>query len=212
MGGMRGVRKDGVAHVCARRVLRDQRAMHWQEASRGRGSSSTSPDLRLGCDPLWTLPVGVAGLGRGEEAGTRRGGCRAWSGRVAASLAALLHSSISHLLQHPDQVLEAEFSSPLAPLGFFAALCCASACFPSRAAALLLTLSVQALELPDAGLPCSCLSQAKPSCCCSDLEPPSLELPQQHTSIHPILFEALYVMGQQLRGCRDPFLEALSTF
>lgn len=93
-------------------------------------------------------------LGPGEVvAGLGQGG---W-------LQALLHCSISHLLQHPDQVLEAEFSSPLAPLGFFAALCRTSACFPSRAAALLLTLSLQALGLPDAGLPCSVPKPSPPA-------------------------------------------------
>lgn len=53
---MWGVRKGGVACVRARRVLRDQRAMHWQKASRGNGSSSTCPDSRLGCD-IQALPV-----------------------------------------------------------------------------------------------------------------------------------------------------------
>lgn len=149
---MWGLRKGGVACVRARRVLRDQRAMHWQEASRGSGSFSTGPDLRLGCD-LWALPEGVAGLGRGEEAGSRRCGCSLDAeGWAAASLSCL---------QHPDQVLKAGFSSPLAPLGFLLPCVFLLLFFPRRAAALLLTLSLQALGLPDAGLPWSCLSPSQ---------------------------------------------------
>lgn len=156
MGGMWGVRKDGVACVRARRVLRDQRAMHWQEASKGSGSFRTCPDLRLGCDPSWALPVGAAGLGRGEEAGARRGGRRACSGRVAASLAAGGQAASLPCLQCPDKVLEAGFSSPLAPLGFLLP-CVLSACFPPEQL-LFCSLCLQALGLPDVGLPWSCLS------------------------------------------------------
>lgn len=75
--------------------------------------------------------------------------------------ARLLHTSISPLPdlgQHPDQVLEAGFISPHAPLGFVLPCVLLLLVFPSRAAALLLTLSLPALGLTDAGLPWSCLS------------------------------------------------------
>lgn len=95
-------------------------------------------------------------------------------------------------LQHPDKVLEAGFSSPLAPLGFLLPCVLLLLVFPSRAAALLLTLSAS----PGAARcwSASVLPVPKPKPSphfCSDLRTPSLELPQQHISIHPILFEAL---------------------
>lgn len=208
-----------MACVRARRVLRDQRAMHWQEASRGSGSFRTCPDSRLGCDPSWALPMGAAGLGRAEEAGARRGGCRACSGRVAASLASCwgpgCRTAASFpCLQHPDKVLEAGFSSPLAPLGFLLPCVLLLLVFPSRAAALLLTLSAS----PGAARCWSALVLPVPK--------PKPSPPVSARTWEPLLWSCLSstspstlfclkhfnVMGQQLRGCPNPFLKALSTF
>lgn len=178
---MWGSRKDGVACVRARRVFGDQRATHWQEASRGSGSFSTCRESRLGCDS-WALPVGVAGLGRGEEAGARRGGCK------PCCLAR----------QHPSpacSILTKSWKQDSAPPLLPGSFCCRVSrfCLFSPAEQLLfcslcLCKPWGCQMLVCLGLTCP---QAKPSCCCSDLGPPSLELPQQHTSIHPILFEAL---------------------
>lgn len=142
--------------------------------------------------------LGWQGWGKGKRLGPD----------VAASLAAEGWAAESlPCLQHPDQVLKAGFSSPLA-------LCLASAFIPSRAAALLLTLSASpgaarcwsALVLP--------VPKPKPS-------PPAAAqtwdpLPWRCLSSTPpsplFCLKHFNVTGQQLRGCPDPFLEALSTF
>lgn len=141
--------------------------MHWQEALRGSGSFS--PDLRLGCDPSWALPVGLAGLGK-----------RLGPGEVAANLAAEGWAAAQqHLpcLQHPDEVLKTVFSSPLASLVLLPCVLLLLV-FSSRAAALLLTLSLPVLGLPVAGLPWSCLSPSQALLLLQDLGPPSLALSQ----------------------------------
>lgn len=93
--------------------------------------------------------------------------------------------------QHPGKAGKGG-SAPHALPGVFAASCLASALFFARGATASHSLSLHTMGLPDAGPPLSCLSStAKPSHCCPELAPHSLELAQQHTSIPPVLFEAL---------------------
>lgn len=115
-------------------------------------------------------------------------------------------------LQHPDQVLEAGFTSPHAPLGFVLPCVLILLVFPNRAAVLLLTVSASpgadrcwsALVLP--------VPRPKPSPPAQTWDP----LPWNclSSTLPSTLFclKHFNVVGQQLRGCPDPFLEALSTF
>lgn len=156
------------------------------------------------------MTYGLSLLGwQGWEKGKRLGP------DVAASLAAEGWAAASlPCLQHPDQVLKAGFSSPLVPKGLLLPCVLLLLFFPSRAAALLLTLSASpgaarcwsALVLP--------VPKPKPS-------PPAAAqtwdpLPWRCLSSIPpsplFCLKHFNVTGQQLRGCPDPFLEALSTF
>ena len=110
----------------------------------------------------------------------------------------LLHGSITPLLcsilTKSCLARERGFSSPLAPLGFLPPPVLLLLVFPRGAAALLLALHLckpwGCQTLVCLGLACP-QPQAKPSRCSPELAPPLLALPQQHTSIHPVLFEAL---------------------
>lgn len=187
-----------MACVCARRVLRNQRAVHCR---RPQGAVARSGHVLIVGSPCG-----------GGRAGERRGWDQERWLQALLLGARLLHSSISPACSILT-VLEKGFSSPLAPLGFLLP-CVILVIFPSRAAALLLTLSASpeaarcwsALVLPVPKpkpsppvaartwepLPWNCLSST----------PPSTLFCLKHFN----------VMGQQLRGCQDPFLEALSTF
>lgn len=112
--------------------------------------------------------------------------------------AMVLHGSISLLLcsilAKPGLAWEWELSSPLAPLWFLPPPVLLLLVFLRGAAALLLALCLCKpwghQTLVRLGLACA-QPHAEPSRCCPELAPHSLELPQQHTSIHPVLFEAL---------------------
>lgn len=159
---------------------------------------------------LW----GVTGLGSGKRLGP---------GEVAAGLgqggwlqALLLGARMLPACSILTKSWKQGSAPRLLPWGFcslVSCFCLFSPCFPQQSSCssahsvckpwgchMLVSLS---LACPQA--------RAKSSCCCSDLGTPSLVLPQQHTSILFCL-KHFNVMGQQLRGCPDPFLEALSTF
>lgn len=161
---------------------------------------------------LWGGRAGERGRGWDQERWLQgwvmEGGCKPCCWGTGCCTAASLPC-----LQHPDQILEAGFTSPHAPLWFVLPCVLILLVFPSRAAALLLTLSLPALGLTDAGLPWSCLSPGPSQAL---LLRPGTPFPgiASAAHLHPpyFFFKHFNVMGQQLRGCPDPFLEALSTF
>lgn len=133
---------------------------------------------------------------------------------LAASLAAEGWAAASFpCLQHLDQVLKAGFSSPLAPLGFLLPCVLLLLVFPTRAAALL-TVSAShgaarcwsALVLP---VP---KPEPSPSAAAQIWDPLLWNCLSSTPPSTPFCLKHFNVMGQQLKGCPDPFLEALSTF
>lgn len=101
---------------------------------------------------------------------------------------------------------------PTCSPGVFYSSCLASACFPhGSSCSPAQSPSLQALGLSDAGLPVPNPKPSPPAAAqswhplpwsCLSSTPPSTLFCLKHFNI----------MGQQLRGCLRPFLEALSTF
>lgn len=122
--------------------------------------------LEAGMQPLVGCPCRGGSVRSRRDAGTRRGGHRAWSGRVVASLAAggqaAAWEHLPRALQHPGKAgsslgkgVELLTCSPVV----FASSCLASACFPQGSSCSpARSPSLQALGPPDAGPPWSCLS------------------------------------------------------
>lgn len=171
------------------------------EGTKGQWVLRRVPCLEARMQSLVGCPCRGGSVRSRGEAGTRRGGHRAWSGRVVASLAAggqaAAWEHFPRALQHPGKVgssLGKGVELPTCSPAVFASSCLASACFPqgsSCSPARSLSLKPWGHQtLVHLGLACP-QPHNEPSHCCPELAPHSLELPQQHTSIHPVLFEAL---------------------
>lgn len=183
---------EGWCGLCkCKRALRDWRAIHWQEASRGSGFGSICPGWMLGCDFSWAVP-GEGGRVRRKRLGPGEGAAGlGWGGWLPALLLGpdccmATSPVLCGILTKPHRARERRFSSLLAGLGFCLLLPCF--CLFSQGEQLLsCSLSISAspraargcfaLVLPDPKLnlstatciwhplPWSCLCSTPPSPC-----------------------------------------------